>query len=296
MCCLINGKSYLYRSDIRDDGQIRESFFALARRAFGLDFATWYQNGWWGGDYIPHVLLDNGHVAANVSVNLFHTRQGKKLKTFIQLGTVMTGPEYRNQGLGRFLLEKVLEEWTDECTAVYLFANNGVLDYYPKFGFERAEEYQSSLPVKKRPGKVRKLNMDNSHDRELLFSHYTLSNPFSALPMIDNPGLLMFYCGQSLKNQVYFLKDFDAVVIAEQHGDTLLCYDVFCPDGYHLGEVLSAIARETTRRAVLGFSPKDMENCAVSQYKEEDTTLFFLQGKENPMAKEKLMFPFLSHA
>jgi hypothetical protein len=39
-------------------------------------------------------------------------------------------------------LEKVLGEWRRKYDLIYLFANDSVLDYYPKFGFSRVEEYQ----------------------------------------------------------------------------------------------------------------------------------------------------------
>jgi GNAT superfamily N-acetyltransferase len=292
----INGKEYTYNSDILGNDQIRISFMELTQKTFGLDFETWYQNGYWGKSYIPHVLLDNNHVVANVSVNIINTVWQNQRKSYIQLGTVMTDSKYRNKGLARFLLNKILEEWKDKCDAVYLFANDSVLDFYPKFGFVRASEYQSEMPIYKNQGVVKKLDMSSPQDRELLLGKYAQSNPFSALPMIDNVGLLMFYCSQFMSNNVYYVEECDAIVIAEYEDDNLLCYDIFCTNDKALGDILSIMSTENTKNVRFGFALKKTYNYKISQLNGENTTLFVLSSKENVFADNQLMFPLLSHA
>ena len=51
------GTGYIYNANIRDNEQIRRSFNELAQKTFGLSFEQWYQNGYWGDSYIPHVLF-----------------------------------------------------------------------------------------------------------------------------------------------------------------------------------------------------------------------------------------------
>ena len=38
--------------------------------------------------------------------------------------------------------EEVLRDWTNQCDGMFLFANETVLDFYPKFGFRRETQYQ----------------------------------------------------------------------------------------------------------------------------------------------------------
>lgn len=59
----------------------------------------------------------------------------------------MTDCEYRNKGISRKLMDKVLQDWKDKCDAIYLYANDSVLDFYPKFGFIKAKEYQYSKNI-----------------------------------------------------------------------------------------------------------------------------------------------------
>jgi len=294
--CNINGNEYEFIKDIKDDDQIRESFNRLAQETFGLSFEQWYQNGYWGNDYIPYVLLDGDKVVANVSVNIINTRWENQAKLYIQLGTVMTDKEYRGKGLSRWLMEKVLEDWKDKSDAIYLFANDSVLDFYPKFGFEKASEYQYSKAISKKDGNVRKLDMLSAHDRELLLDAYKYSNPFSALPMENNTGLLMFYCTQYMKDNVYYIDEYEAVIIAEYEDEKLICYDIYCPKKCSLDDILCTMARENTREAILGFTPKQVNDFKVIKLEEDNTTLFILKEKENLFRNNMLMFPLLSHA
>ena len=124
----------------RHDRALRQSFNALAEQTFGgLNFENWYQMGYWGENYDPHSIVIDGKVVANVSVNRCDLVIGGQRKKIYQLGTVMTDPEYRNRGLGRAIME-ALEPMLSQADGVYLFGNDSVVDYYPRFGFRRAAE------------------------------------------------------------------------------------------------------------------------------------------------------------
>lgn len=293
----INGNEYNFLNNIKDDHQVRKSFNLLSQETFCLSFEQWYQDGYWGKDYIPYVLLNVDKLVSNVSVNIINTRWENQTKRYIQLGTIMTDKEYRGKGLSRWLIEKVLEDWKDKSDAIYLFANNSVLNFYPRFGFKKALEYQYSNIINKKEGTVKKLNMSAAHDRELLLYTYNkFSNPFSALPMENNNGLIMFYCSQFMRENVYYIEKYEAVIIAEYDDEELVCYDIFCPSKCSIDDILCVMAEQNTKVATLGFTPKLINNFKITQLEEDNTTLYVLKGKENLFAKNKLMFPLLSHA
>lgn len=60
----------------------------------------------------------------------------------------MTETDYRNQGLIRKIMEEIEQDYADRVDGMYLFANDDVLNFYPKFGFQKATEYQYSKEVK----------------------------------------------------------------------------------------------------------------------------------------------------
>ena len=105
----------------------------------------------------------------------------------------------------------------------------------------------------------------------------------------------MFYCGDSLKDSVYYLKEWDAVVVADYVGNDMLLYDIFCAAGLDLGKVLRDAARKETSCVKFFFTPANTREGKLQPYKEEDTTLFLLKGSENLFLDDRLMFPVLSH-
>ena len=166
--CIIDNIEYIYNTEVKENTNIRLSFDELSKKTFGLSFKKWYQGGYWKDTYIPHVLIHNDKVVANISINIIDVGIQGQLKRYIQIGTVMNDCEYRNKSLSRKLMDKVLQDWKDKCDAIYLYANDSVLDFYTKFGFIKAKEYQYSKNIVPIIGKIRKLDMRDDYDKKLL--------------------------------------------------------------------------------------------------------------------------------
>lgn len=291
--CIINGKIYHLEHNVRDNPSVRAAFFALAQKIFNLNFAPWFSGGYWGARYLPYTLFDGKNAVSNVSVNLMDTIFEGRARRYIQIGTVMTDPAYRKRGLCRFLMELVLQQWRGQCDAIYLFANDNARGFYPKFGFSAAEEWMHRRTIVRRETQVRRLDMDDSADLALFLRLYAEGNPYSAFPMLDNRDLLMFYCAQSLKRQVFFIEDCGVAAVAEPMDGELLCYDVYGKAKRPLNDTLSALLPPNLYTAALGFTPADGEADDIRPYHADDTTLFILG--ENLPAKHRLIFPLLSH-
>lgn len=287
---------YWINKQIRDRQALRRSFQTLTQNVYGFTFEEWHRQGYWGSRYLPYCLCRGEQVIANISVNRMETVWDGEKKQNIQLGTVMTEPSFRNQGHIRRLMEEVLEDWAGRCDMMYLFANATVLDFYPKFGFERVTEYRCTLPVSPLPAKVRKLDIGRAEDLALLRAAYQKSNPFSLLPSLHNFGLLMFYAIQFLREHLYYIEDLEAVVVAEREEGTLFVSEIYCSAQTSMPDVLSAIAGEGDCLVELGFMPnREFRGARISPIMDEDDALFLLSGKENPFLGRLLRFPVLSH-
>lgn len=294
MRCEINGKEYKFCRKFQNDENRRHSLDLLSQKTFGgLSFERWYNQGYWNEKCIPYTLFDGDKAVANILVNTFKIVIQGEQKRYIQLGTVMTDCEYKNNGLSRFLMKKILEDWEEQCDAVYLYANDSVVNFYPKFGFIKESEYQYTMQVSPKNGNIRKLDISNDVDKRILIEKCKGTNPFSAIQMIDSYEFIMFHCITFMKDNIYFLEGFDAVVIAKQGNGTLFCFDVFCDEDISLNEILSVIADSNSSNVILGFTPKDPHNCKVAISEEKDTTLFVLKSKDNIFKKNKLMFQML---
>jgi len=263
---------------------------------FGLDFLPWYMSGHCGGKFVPYTLYDGGLAVSSAgAVTSDFVWRGSQ-KKYIQLSTVATLPEYRGRGLSRWLMEKILSDKKDRCDCVYLYANDSVKNFYPKFGFAPAFEYRYTMQLAKKAGACRRLDMNLSCDVGLLLEKHRQSNPFSELTAEGSADLLMFHCIKFLPDCVYYLEDHDAVVIAEHDESRMFCYDVYGGNGRGLAALLGAAAAPGTKSATLGFTPKAACDFVIERAVEYDTTFFVLEGKENILDGNRVTFPFLSRA
>lgn len=281
---------------IRDDEELRRSFNELAKKTFDLDFEDWYQNGFWGDNYIPYSVVIDGKVVANVSVNHTDMLWNGKKKHLIQLGTVMTEESCRNQGMIRRLMEEIEKDFGQEADGVYLFANDNVLDFYPKFGFRRAVEYQYSKKVSGYGERLAQVvPMKSSKDWKVLVRAIEESAPQGRFELTDNSSLIMFYVTKFMQGDVYFLPEQQAYVIAEVSGDELILYNIFAPEKVNPEEVEKAFGGGI-RKLRLCFVPWE-----ESGYEKEllcvDDCNFFVKGDLfAEFEKEQLRIPELAHA
>ncbi|WP_445383065.1 GNAT family N-acetyltransferase [Robiginitalea sp. IMCC43444] len=294
----IGQQAYEFVSDYRNDPKLWQGLDKLGQAIFGFSLENWYQSGYWGEQYIPYSLLDNGELIANVSASTMEFLLDDQKLSAIQIGTVMTAETHRGRGLSRFLTEHLVGEWKEKTDFIFLFANPTVLDFYPKFNFEKMDEYQhfKLLNGKQKTAEdIRKLNMDDSNDVELLVRAIRTAVPIARLSVLQNEALIMFYCLSFMKNDVYHLPNKQAVVIASFDGDTLYLNDVFSPEAVALEEIIDSMAHRAIRKLVLGFSPKDdsgFEKCLLVP----DDTLFVFKEQAANFRQWQLRFPVLSHA
>lgn len=291
---IINGKKYCFVNNYKEDDKLRSSFNELTRKTYGFDFEQWYQLGYWKERYIPYSFTYKDEIVANVSVNKIDFMIEGDVKNTIQIGTVMTDKLHRNRGLIRKLMDIVLKEYEGCSDFMYLFANDSVVEMYPKFGFEKVDEYQSIKQIKKKKNDftIRKLEMDNRNDKNIFTRLASNAKSISKISMLDNFGLIMFYCNSFMKNNIYYIKQLNIAVIVEYYGNKLYLQDVFSEKDFNLDSVINALSNHENTMVILGFTPLEDKSFSTKILKEEDTTLF-VRGKN---IIGKTMFPIISHA
>ena len=186
-----------------EQGQIVKGY-----RTFDLAFEDWYQNGFWGDDYIPYSVVIDGAVAANVSVNRTDFVLGGETKRFIQLGTVMTDERYRNRGLIRRLMAEIDRDFAGRAVGVYLFANDSVLNFYPKFGFRRAVELEYTRTVETAGAAFAEpVPMRDAAAWAALTGAIQASAPCGRFSLSGNTGLPLFYVSKFMQDCVCRIGD-----------------------------------------------------------------------------------------
>ncbi|MBE5873104.1 MAG: GNAT family N-acetyltransferase [Lachnospiraceae bacterium] len=280
----------------RDNEELRHSFNDLAGKTFGLNFEDWYQNGFWTDNYNPYSVVSDGRVVANVSVNHTDMEINGAVKHFLQLGTVMTEEAYRNRGLSRKIMEQIEVDFDGKVDGYYLFGNDSVLDFYPRFGFRKAKEYQYAKKVSnKGEAQVKRVIMNNPESWEQL-QDVMRRNVFGGrFDMVNNSELIMFYVTKFMQEDVYYHEATDTYVIAEAEEGKLFIHNVFSTTLEDLDEVIALFGADI-KEVTLGFVPMEAEGYTVTEYHEEDCT-FFIKGEAlNVVETDKLRIPTLSHA
>jgi predicted GNAT family acetyltransferase len=218
-------------------------------------------------------------------------------KRYIQIGTVMTLPEYRKQGLSRILMEKAIADYRDKCDLLYLFANNSVLEFYPKFGFEKIKQYQcvKDANLAKKENSIKKLDMSDERNKDFAIKKVTEHVSVSKVSMCGNAELIMFYLTMFMQNDVYYLENYDAVVIAKFKKDMIKVHDIFCNMNVHLDDILNSLVNSETKKLILFFTPEDTSCYEIIPLEGEGT--LFAMGKDVRLLKSsQFMFPKLSYA
>lgn len=299
---LINGNKYEYNDHIIDNDTLRQSFNRLTDNTFGFNFENWYNQGYMTAAhncrYNPCVLIHHNKIVANVSYNIINIEVNNEKKLYIQIGTVMTHKDYCGNGLATFIMNKVIDKWQGKCDCIYLFANDSVTNFYPKFGFVPCNEYCTSTFIAQPSSKntvVEKLNMHNPKDLARFEFVYAQSNPYSALTMTDNFQLIMFYCGSFMADNVYYLPLYKTAAVVEYGENATVIYDIFGNGTAPLDHVVSALCCNHSKNVEFGFTA-NLTQHKHKLYKEDDCTLFIMQGSDNIFEQGQYRFPALSHA
>lgn len=287
---------YTVIKNYRKDDALRGSFNELAKKTFGLDFEDWYQNGYWTDKYNPYSIILDGKVVANVSVNCTDFEWNGEVKHYIQLGTVMTDEEYRNRGLIRKIMEEIDADYEGKVDGVYLFANNEVLNFYPKFGFATIKQYEYVKNVENTSdATAQKVDMDNKEHWDRLQELIENSYHQSAFEMLDNSELNMFYISKYMQDNVYYCEDCDAYVVAEVEENELIINMVISKREQDLNHIAECFGKDI-QAVVLGFTPKDTIGFMIREMDQDDSTMYVKGNGWKGFEEDLLMVPLLAHA
>ncbi|GIN87434.1 GNAT family acetyltransferase [Heyndrickxia sporothermodurans] len=284
--------------DYKDNRKYRESFNELAKLVFRLDFSQWYDKGCWNDKYICYSYIDGEKVIANASITKMNVVINGVEYKGIQVGTVMTHPDYRHKGFAGKLMDYIIDKYEGYSDFIYLFANDKVFDFYPKFGFARVQESSYFLnidEIKKKSNKtIRKLDTENSKDLSLMKLYAKERIPVSSvLGVKDNESLLMFYFLIAFPSSIYFIEEEDSIVIFEAEDGELHLYDVISRRKVDLEKVLSNIISSDIKRIIFHYIP-DCKNVESEEIEAEDDVLFI-----RPMINfgtKRPLFPLTSHS
>ena len=268
------------------------------QEVFGLQFDEWFKRGFCNDNFICYSYIYNRQIIANISINKFYIINNGELKKGIQLGNVMTKAEYRNRGLIRHLMNEVFLDFEKECDFIYLFSNDLVLDFYPKFGFKRVSEYKytiNTFDISKAKSKIRKLNLNLNEDKTILESIIYNRNPVSnKLGIINDLWPLRVYCYYKFRENLYYLEDKKIILILDRNDHILTIYDILSLNNYDLDEVIEMTVESNDKLIELKFVPEVKKYILKTEKKNEDNDTLFVKECCGSLNGD-ILFPITSH-
>lgn len=252
-----------------------------------LDFQFWYDLNLWDENYESYSIVENGEVISNICVYKTQLLFEQRKYPALSLGAVTTKKEYRGRGLSRMLMEHIIEKY--DGVLMYLSANDSVVNFYPKFGFERVFE---KLPVGdfKIDNKIKtnKLQYNSPKVWDYVFKRINYS---AKLDCLNTASINIFhiYWGY-LKDCIYELPELDTMIVAKQKGTTLKLYGVFSLKDINFSELISFLPFCDVKRIEFGFMPDWPDvNFIMEEY---ETDPLFVRGLTRNLGDFK--FPELS--
>lgn len=292
--------NYQLISDYRHIQQYKKSFYELAKSTFGIDFKEWDERGGWNDRYICYSYVDEEQIIANASISKMNIVIHQKEYHAIQIGTVMTHPDYRNQGLSGKLMNHILAKYEHQCDFIYLFANASVLDFYPRFGFKRMQEssftLKTSLLRTSQTSSVRVLDTNNPDDFLIIQRIAGNRAPVSSTLGVTNAeGLLLFYVLVVFNDSIYYIEEDDVIVLFKKDDHQLHLFDIISTSRFDLYSIINSILSPEVSVIHCHFTPDDPKNLIEAGFTtQNDDTLFvrpFIKDLPN-----HFMFPITSHA
>ena len=226
----------------------------------GAKFLEWWERGFWKDNYKPYSIMESDKIISNVTATIMDVIiSGKKYKA-VQLGAVGTIAEYRMQGLSRILMDYVLKKFEAEADLFFLFANENVLGFYPKFGFkplpEKIFQFESNIP--KRKFSARKLNLSNFDDYNLLQVLIKERQHITEIFGAENYGALtMWHIFNSYKDSLYYLSGEDALIIKKEKKNEMHIRDIIYRKPFDTIPALSKIIESEIMNRIYYYFPPD---------------------------------------
>lgn len=292
-------------SNYRKNQRLFSLLDVLGQQTFGIDLMKWRDDGLIGTNYIPYSYVSNGKIAANVSANLFACEIAGRTYQAVQFGTVMTDPSFRGHGLAGRLMNYVLSLYEKESLFVFLFANQNVHGFYPRFGFTHALQKKYVFRAADLGGSAdsfHPVSWQNEEERALM-----ISIAGNRVPLSDSFGLsgdpwprITYLTYGDTAGKLFLSETLGAVAYMQTDGRRLFINDIFCraeAQGNnrraYMDRLLAALPLHDVDQVECGFSlDTSFENISGDFFDSPDDALFIRSSAPVILPDGKRLSPY----
>lgn len=284
--------------NVRYDENLRESFFEYVDAVFpGFAFRKWYEMGFWADEYNPHAVVQDDRVVSVVAASRMSIVLNGKDISGVQIGTVGTLPGYRGRGISRRLMEYVLDKYSDSTDLCFLYADEDVLDFYPKFGFRRFDEsvFIATSNIPEAAFSARKLSVDNPDDLALLISiieeRMDITRIFGAR---DYGFITLWHMVNIYPDNLYYIDEDDVVFILTEKERNLNIREVIYRKQFDIVDLLPKIMKSSSIDRIRYYFPPDQIYFEYDETESDIAMPLFVRG-EFPLENGLFKLPTTAH-
>lgn len=231
---------------------------------------------------------------ANASVMRMNVWLENKLVPAVQIGAVGTVEDYRHRGLSRLLMEHVMERFEPEVELVFLFANDSVVDFYPKLGFDRAHEVVF-VATEKLPGPdygARKLDLSRPEDHAVVAELIAeRDDPTRLFGASDFGHITWFYLLLGFDQRLHYLEKEEILFILSEKEGVVHIWDAISRTPFDMAAVLPKVLPCERPKAVHYYFSPDRLQFAYDSVVEPEDSYLFVRG-HFPPGDKPFKFPF----
>jgi len=253
-------------------------FDDLIQEVFGFSFKPWLKQNLWDERYESYSIIKDNEMLANLCIYKTDMISGGQKLQAIQLGAVCTRKEERGKGLSKLLMEHVMGLYKN--TSAYLFANESVIDFYPRFGFKQVQVHEPTIKTKinNDPAKAIKLNPNDPTVKNAIKSRAGNSN---IIDCTNTEPIQMFHMLLAYPDDIYMLQNSNALVIAQQNETKLYIADIISSNPVTFEQIKTELPFKDIEKIEFGFCPDWLEVDPMWKPVDMTEVMLFIKGNWN---------------
>lgn len=257
------------------DPSYEQLFDDLIKEVFGFSFSPWFERKLWDNRYESYSIIQDGKMLSNICIFKTDMLVGNKIIRANQFGAVATRERERGRGLSRLLMDFVLSLYPGVPS--FLYANPGVSNFYPRFGFRKVPMHRPviSVPTNNSPDKAIKYNPDD----KFIINKISGKRVYSAI--IDDTNtqpIKRFHLLMDYPDGIYYLPKSGAVVVAEQNKENLFLADIIAATPLSFDEIKTELPFSGVKHVEFGFCPDWLDINPKWECMDEQNEPFFIKG------------------
>jgi hypothetical protein len=213
-------------------------------------------------------------------------------KNGFQIGAVGTLSEYRNSGLSRYLMEYVIDKYDSYSDILFLFANESVLEFYPKFNFKPYREVIfKSKTIPKINYSARKLDFTKKEDVDIikiyLMKRRPLTRKFGAT---GYDFITQWHLINVFPDNLLYVEDEQVIFIVSEKENQLHIWDVIFKEPIHFESAISKSIQGQNIKTIFYYFPPDQIPFEYDEVLEDKKSNLFVRG-DFEVGEQDFKFP-----